>query len=235
MTEELWLTAQWVNELASSELVHARRRKLRLFACAVARQMLPRLTAPHFAKLVATSEQYADGVLTFEEMRDASQGYHAACREPQANPYSASELEATYTVECAGPYGQFEPYHAHQAERHAIRSESESHAAQSGGRIISEAEQDRFEEKQGRRWANLFREVFGNPFRPVTLDPSWLTSTVVTLAQQMYDTRDFSTMPILADALQDAGCDSDDILSHCRGPGPHVRGCWVVDLVMGKE
>jgi len=51
----------------------------------------------------------------------------------------------------------------------------------------------------------------------------------------MYDAREFSAMPILADALQDAGCDSDDVLNHCRGDGPHVRGCWVVDLVMGKE
>ena len=54
-------------------------------------------------------------------------------------------------------------------------------------------------------------------------------------AQQMYESRDFSAMPILADALQDAGCDNADILDHCRGPGPHVRGCWVVDLVLGKE
>jgi hypothetical protein len=51
----------------------------------------------------------------------------------------------------------------------------------------------------------------------------------------VYESREFSAMPILADALQDAGCDCDDILSHCRGPGPHVRGCWVVDLVLGKE
>jgi hypothetical protein len=81
----------------------------------------------------------------------------------------------------------------------------------------------------------VIRCVFGNPFRPVTFSPSWRTETAVTLARQMYDARDFSAMPILADALQDAGCDNDDILSHCRGVGPHVRGCWVVDLVLGKE
>ncbi|MDB5310240.1 MAG: hypothetical protein JWO38_4442 [Gemmataceae bacterium] len=65
-------------------------------------------------------------------------------------------------------------------------------------------------------------------------DPAWLTSAVVSLARQMYDSRDFSSMPILVDALQDAGCDHPDILAHCRGPGSHVRGCWVVDLVLGK-
>jgi hypothetical protein len=81
----------------------------------------------------------------------------------------------------------------------------------------------------------VVRDIFGNPFRPGTFSPEWRTETVRALAQRMDDTDDFSVMPILADALQDAGCDSADILDHCRGPGPHVRGCWVVDLVLGKE
>jgi hypothetical protein len=80
----------------------------------------------------------------------------------------------------------------------------------------------------------ILRDIFGNPFRPVNVTPTWLTSTVVALARQMYESRDFTPMPILADALQDAGCDHPDILDHCRGPGPHVRGCWVIDLVLGK-
>jgi hypothetical protein len=82
--------------------------------------------------------------------------------------------------------------------------------------------------------SHIMRCIVGNPFRPVSFDPAWRTSTVVALAQGMYDARDFSPMPILADALQDAGCDNDDILNHCRGSGLHVRGCWVVDLVLGK-
>ena len=80
-----------------------------------------------------------------------------------------------------------------------------------------------------------FRDIFGNPFRPVTFDPSWRTTTAVAIANHMYQTLEFGAMPILADALQDAGCDNDDVLDHCRSPGPHVRGCWVVDLVLGKE
>lgn len=78
------------------------------------------------------------------------------------------------------------------------------------------------------------RCVFGNPFRPVAFAPAWRTDTAVTLARQMYDARDFAAMPILADALQDAGCDSADVLAHCRGDGPHVRGCRVVDLVTAR-
>jgi hypothetical protein len=83
--------------------------------------------------------------------------------------------------------------------------------------------------------AVLLRDIFGNPFRPTSVDPSWLTSTVAQLAEGIYQERAFDRMPILADALQDAGCDNEDILDHCRGPGPHVRGCWVVDLLLGKS
>lgn len=80
--------------------------------------------------------------------------------------------------------------------------------------------------------AQLIRDVFGNPFRKVVFGKTWRTDTSVAFARQMYESRDFSTMPILADALQDAGCDNDDILHHCRGPNNHVRGCWVVDLIL---
>jgi hypothetical protein len=83
--------------------------------------------------------------------------------------------------------------------------------------------------------AALIRDIFGTPFRPVPFEPAWRTDTVLSLAQQMYDSRDFSGMPILADALQEAGCASDDILTHCRDSNAtHTRGCWVVDLVLSK-
>ena len=85
-----------------------------------------------------------------------------------------------------------------------------------------------------RAHCTLLRDIFGNPFRTVTLGPAWRTDTAVSLARVMYETRDFTGMPILADALQDAGCEHADILDHCRGDSPHVRGCWVVDLVLGK-
>jgi hypothetical protein len=83
--------------------------------------------------------------------------------------------------------------------------------------------------------AGLLRDVFGNPFRPVVLDPSWRTVAVVDLARGIYEERAFDRMPILGDALEDAGCDSADVIAHCRDEkATHVRGCWVVDLVLGK-
>jgi hypothetical protein len=83
--------------------------------------------------------------------------------------------------------------------------------------------------------AVLAREIFGNPFRPLACDPAWLTTDVLALARGIYDERAFDRMPILADALQDAGCTNDDVLNHCRAEAVHVRGCWVVDLLLGKS
>ncbi len=87
--------------------------------------------------------------------------------------------------------------------------------------------------------ATLLRCIFGNPFHPLpAIDPAlqaWNGGTVVKLAQAIYDDRAFDRLPILADALEEAGCDNKAILDHYRGPGPHVRGCWVVDLILGKK
>nr|AIA11533.1 Unknown Function [uncultured bacterium] len=86
--------------------------------------------------------------------------------------------------------------------------------------------------------AKFLRCIYGNPFRPVKADPLWLTwndSTIPQLARTIYEERDFDLLPILADALEDAGCTDAEMLAHCRGPRPHVRGCWVVDLLLGKR
>ncbi len=78
----------------------------------------------------------------------------------------------------------------------------------------------------------LLHCIFGNPFRPTNLNPDWITSTVESLARTIYEDRAFDRMPILADAMEEAGCDNAEILQHCREPGVHVRGCWVVDLLL---
>jgi hypothetical protein len=80
--------------------------------------------------------------------------------------------------------------------------------------------------------ASLVRDIFGNPFRPVIPQPTWRTEAALGLAGAAY-AGEFTTLPHLADALDRAGCDNADLLAHCRGPGPHVRGCWVLDLLLG--
>ncbi|WP_227254425.1 hypothetical protein [Frigoriglobus tundricola] len=82
--------------------------------------------------------------------------------------------------------------------------------------------------------ADLLRDIFGNPFRSAELQVEWLTSDVLALARGIYADRAFDRMPILTDALQDAGCDDADLLDHCREPGAHVRGCWAVDRLLGR-
>jgi hypothetical protein len=83
--------------------------------------------------------------------------------------------------------------------------------------------------------AELLRCIVGNPFRPIRPDPAWQTPNAMTLAQAIYDERTFDRLSLLANALEEAGCDNADILNHLRGPGPHVRGCWSLDLILGKE
>jgi len=83
--------------------------------------------------------------------------------------------------------------------------------------------------------ATIFRDVIGNPFEPVAFDPRWRTEDTLGLARGIYEDRAFTRLPLLADALMDAGCDDDGLIGHCRSSGPHTRGCWAVDLVLGKE
>lgn len=84
--------------------------------------------------------------------------------------------------------------------------------------------------------AAAMRDVYGNPFRPPpAFDPTWRTAEAVSLAQSMYDADSFDRMSELARALRAAGCEDTDILDHCNADRPHVRGCWVVDLVLGRE
>jgi hypothetical protein len=96
--------------------------------------------------------------------------------------------------------------------------------------------------KEEKAICGLIRDIFGNPFHPLSINPAWQTPTVVALAHAAYDNRllpagilEPARLGILADALEDAGCTSADILSHLRQPGEQVRGCWVVDLLLGKS
>lgn len=95
--------------------------------------------------------------------------------------------------------------------------------------------------KYGTVWGCVYgslavrQEIFGNPFRPVMVETAWLVPNVRHLAHSIYEAREFQSLPNLADALVQVGCSNDAILSHCRRGGPHVRGCWVLDLILGRS
>jgi hypothetical protein len=109
---------------------------------------------------------------------------------------------------------------------------------QRGGDFEAEDRRERAARKQ---LAGFLREILGNPFRPPRFEDAWRTSTVSALAKGIFEDRAFDRMPILADALLDADCDEEAVLRHCRGtelhakePVSHVRGCWVIDLILGR-
>jgi hypothetical protein len=198
-------------------------RKFRLFGCACLRDVWDILPTDVLRQAIVTCERFADGLATAKELkkaRDRADRTYEGMGDI-VEDHSAIAVTALCEATPSFPMGE-----GSASGISAVAAEARSNKKTSWSAA----------RKQARHLhAQLFRDIFGNPFRPVAVDPAWRTSTVLALAQGIYDERAFDRMPILADALQDAGCDSEDVLTHCRGPGPHVRGCWVVDLLLGKE
>jgi hypothetical protein len=187
-------------------------RKLRLFACACVCHIRDRIQDERCRHAIEVGERLADGEAHEQERIATLQGVNAAWADAAPATLSAEEhaiVAARYTLANSAFVG-------FAAANRAASSLGEGKSAEQA-------------------WQSaLFRDIFGNPFRPVALDPSWRTEAVVALAEGIYAERAFERMPVLADALEDAGCSHDDIVSHCRGDGPHVKGCWVVDLLTGR-
>jgi hypothetical protein len=199
-------------------------RKLRLAQVALCRRVEHHLVDARNRHALDVSEAHADGLASEAALSAAHSQAEAAYKAllPCANTSRDAEFMAALSVSCAAGTERDMRVESDMIDIALFAPTPPPDSIPPECRAASVAE------------ANLVRDVFGNPFRPVAFSPAWRTDTAVTLARQMYDARDFSAMPILGDALQDAGCDSADILAHCRGPGPHVRGCWVVDLVLDK-
>ena len=218
MTEAEWLACSDLPRLIKSQKAVGKARKLRLFACACARRVWDQLAGDSARSAVEASERFADCAVGEADLAESHQATQRAWG--QASMAWASILSTGLAVVL--PDASHAALHA-STHAPAVRVSSGTPSRKT---LLAA-------ERQTQR--DLFRDVFGNPFRPATFDDAWRTSTAVALAKGMYESRDFGAMPILADALQDAGCNNDDMLDHCRGDGPHVRGCWVVDLVLGKE
>jgi hypothetical protein len=202
----------------------ASERKLRLFACACCRRIWRFFPGESRARnAVSVSERFADGLATKTELRIArKQAWGSEWGTALGNAYEAAVETARKVADevCSlvGDGGR-DPF--------------------LGGCSTDIAAAIRLSSEQSAEQSVLFRDIFGNPFRPLpTIAPSiltWNDATIPNLAQQIYDERRFEEMPILGDALMDAGCHDEEILTHCQSREPHAKGCWVVDLLTGRD
>lgn len=193
----------------------ASERKLRLFACACCRCIWPRLTQIHSRKAVETAERFADGLADEVELHRARAA--APC-------VSGAERAAAWAA-------------APTAEAAAEGVASATQSAEAGGRDTPwlAGRDTAARDEHRRRQCGWLRDIIGNPFHSTRLEPVWLQwkgGAIAQLARSIYEERRFSDLPNLADALAEAGCANQNILDHCRLPGDHVRGCWVVDLCL---
>jgi hypothetical protein len=219
MTEAEWLGCENPGKMLQFLQGKASERKLRLFACACCRRIWRQLTPARSRRGVETSERYADGLVGRKELLDAkSRAWEVVVglqvRKLRSRlPLSPDVLRSPWFAAA---------YAADEVPARLCRAVSEAALWDEG--------------RNGQ--LSLLHEVFGNPFRPVTIDRAWLSwngTALRNIAQAIYDERAFDRLPILGDALEEAGCTSAELLAHCREPGEHVRGCWAVDLLLGKE
>ena len=232
MTEAEWLVSpdplRLMNHLWRGRPYPVTTRKTRLLVCASLRRIW-HLLSEKGRRILEVVERHADRLVPYAELQAANYRY-AEChsREDYAVYYGASSSAGLRTL-------------LRTILSYAAESVEEASGGESGL-------QDRIETTscpESVAQSRLVREIFRNPFRPVALDSAWLTwqdGIVPRLAQAAYEHRtlpagtlDNARLAVLADALEEAGCHDQDILGHCRSGGEHVRGCWVVDALLGKE
>jgi hypothetical protein len=185
----------------------ASERKLRLLACAACRQQWG-CFLEHSKRVIEVVERYTEDQATHEEVRHSLVAFLDEDGYPR-NPTLDSDEDLAWRV-----------------------------AARSFGRMQVQDVLGQLHHVKRQAQAQLVREIFGNPLRPARVRKAWLRwndRVIPTLAQQMYQEREYEQMPVLGDALEDAGCTDAGMLQHCRQPGKHVRGCWVVDLILNKQ
>jgi hypothetical protein len=193
------------------------RRKLRLFGCGCCRRAWHALTEKGSCVAVEQAERYADRKLDGQELlhawNTAMEAYLSVTHRRRPAALAAWRVVEQKSWLAAGAWR-----HTSGKQTSRLMKTTPEHE------LIAQA--------------SLLRCIFANPFRPLPrLVPSvlsWNDGTVAKLASAIYEERAFESVPILADALEEAGCSDEEILAHLRGPGPHVRGCWVLDLLLNK-
>lgn len=187
-------------------------RRLRLFAVGCSRRVLHLCTNPLVGAAVVAAERFVDG-----RTNDDRQQLKPVRRAIFADEVWSRTPEGRLARAVIG------------REAWGAAIETSWYASYLAGGASGRAEAER--EEQG----PLLRDIIGNPFRPVAGDGRWRTTTVLALARGIDSGRTYDRMPILADSLEDAGCDHPDVLTHCRADRTHTRGCWVIDLLLGSR
>lgn len=246
MTEAKWLNCTDPKTMLDYLEDTASARKCRLFAVACCRRIWQYLKDKRSRRLVEVAESLADGAATVKQLRAA---FNQAAKAQEAIHYEGGDAVDQSAAEAV--LGLREELLIAQVFEGIEEAVGEARAGEAWDRIYrtpgkdyrtQEAEHneecDAGAEAEKAVQAALLRCIFGNPFQFASIDPAWLRwhdGLLLSMAQQMYDSRDFTDMSVLADALEEAGCQDQDILGHCRSGVEHVRGCWLVDLLLGKE
>jgi len=219
MTEAEWLTCEDAKAMLEFMKGNASERKLRLFSVALARTVWDQMN-PVMRESVDAGELFADGMILRDDVEVVAKKLNQWGVDGMNEAGGIRNWRKAMTPETLSCF--FLAFMGHHPKIQGILSGTSAYywIASKTSRLIQ---------------PTLLRDIFGNPFRPTTPNASWLTSIVLVLAERIYSEKAFDRLPHLADALQDAGCDNEDILNHCRQPGNHCRGCRCVDLVLGKK
>lgn len=200
-------------------------RKGKLFGCACCRRIWHLISDPHERRNIQIAEERADNPSFTNGNWETDQStYQTETRE-----IAQCTKNAVYIAVRNAVFGSWVDVARYAAGAVAWNATGEIRVV--NGIDLGQPARD----LEKRSQADLLRDIFGNPFRPVPFSPSWLTPTVTALAQSIYEDRRFDALPILADALEEAGCTNDNILAHGRDGSEHARGCWVVDGLLAKS
>jgi len=187
-------------------------------------------------KAIEAAEQYADGEIDAEELAHFTDDPQFVYAAPEAFIAAVSvPLDPSAVVTAAADAATCEQ--EENAYRKAFPEEYPSFDKEKW-RFATQGRLDSAESAEKQAQCRLLRDVIGNPFRPVQMDLAELSNHddfIPKLARTMYEQRVFARLPVLADTLEDTGCDNADVVRHCRELSEHVRGCWVIDLLLGKE
>lgn len=225
MTEAEWLACQKITPMFTHLRRHASERKFYLAGCAAVRLVWKQIREESCRRCVEVAEAYADG---------------AATRTDLARAYGRAESSSWALLQAPGPRRT-------QADRDYAACRGAVFAAMPQGghpAAISAMQEAALAGKRGDLWArqcDLLRDIF-QPFRPVLVSAASPPAAILSLALAAYTERDPESgwldpgrLAVLADALEEGGCRDAELLAHLRSEGMHVRGCWALDLVLGRR